>query len=114
MEYIICGYEFFVVACTISLFIGAYQFVVAAIRDIRHILHSINHKSQTIGNPASECMTLFFEYIRAHVAIKQLSSIQIKALMVFAKRKTTHFLFTVKNRRYSVDPKRIVQNFSPF
>lgn len=76
-EYVILGYDFFVVACTIALGIGAFWFAISATKDIQRILHAFMHKAKTNQIQANELKILLAEFIDSHVAIKQLS-IQFK------------------------------------
>lgn len=73
IEYITCGYEFFTVACTLSVVIGSYWVSISATKEIQHILHSINDKTRANENHPNEFGILFAEFIDAHAAVKQLS-----------------------------------------
>lgn len=73
IEYIICGYEFFTAACTLAVVIGSYWVAISATREIRRILHSINHKTRANKNLSNEIKVLFAEFIDAHASVKQLS-----------------------------------------
>lgn len=73
IEYIMLGYEFFIVACSLELGIGANIFAISIIEEIRRILHSMNRKAHLKKNKSNKLKTLFLEYIHAHAAIKQLS-----------------------------------------
>lgn len=72
-EYIVFGYEYFLDACTLALGIGAYWFVIALIKEIQHILQSINEKAQANLNQSEVLMVLFTEFIDIHEIVKQLS-----------------------------------------
>lgn len=77
VQYIICGYEFFLIACSLALFIGLNWFIVAVIKEIRRILHEINKKAQANANQPSKLMELFSEFIYTHSILKQLSIISM-------------------------------------
>lgn len=75
LEYIIYGYELFVIACTVTIGIGAFLFAMSVAEEIQSILHSINAEIQANENISSdELKTLFIEYIDVHANVKQLST----------------------------------------
>lgn len=73
LQYIIWGYEHFIIACTLSLGIGAFWLTVSITRELQNILHTINNEAQANQKPTNELKILFSEYISAHAAIKRLS-----------------------------------------
>lgn len=90
LEYITLAYEYFVIACTLSLGIGAYWIATSATKDIqKHILHSINETARENGNQLSELKNLLSEYNEAHAAIKQLST--AGCCFLFKKRQIFYF-----------------------
>lgn len=70
-EYILVGYQCFIVACTLSLFIGVFWFVISAIEEFQHILSIINDKAQANVDQSNELKILFREFIDAHGITKQ-------------------------------------------
>lgn len=73
VEYIIIGHEYFVIACTLGLGIGAFWFAVSATKEIRHTLNLINNEVKAKTNHSVELKILFSEFINAHATVKQLS-----------------------------------------
>lgn len=73
ITYIIVGYAYFIVACTITLGIGAYCFVISATTEVQHILHSIHRKAHLNGSQSSKLNVLLPKYIHAHRIVIQLS-----------------------------------------
>lgn len=71
IDYIIMGYAYFTVACTVTLGIGAYCFVISATEEVQRILHSIHQKAHS--NQSSALNILLPKYIHAHRIVKQLS-----------------------------------------
>lgn len=87
-ECIIVGYEFITIACTLSFAIGVFWLTVSTIREIQHILHSINAKAQAKKNQRMKLKVLFSELIDTHVGIKQLS--------IFVRHSNFSFLILLK------------------
>lgn len=78
-EYIIFGYEIFVIACIMSLGIGIFWFIISSTKNLRSILHEISGhrtrtRTKTEGNQLNR-HELFAEFIYAHNDIKQLSEV---------------------------------------
>lgn len=99
LEYILCGYEYFVVACTLALGIGSYWLEVSATKIIQRILHTINNKARANKNQLNELKILFKEYIDTHAIVKQLSTyynlLKVEKIIKFWNMKlviTTHVL----------------------
>lgn len=76
MEYIIFGYEYFVVACAISLGIGIYWFITSSTKRTRHIVHKMNDYSARTDGKHVNRFKLFADFIYAHQDMKQLSEIE--------------------------------------
>lgn len=75
ITYIIVCYAYIVIACTVTLGIGAFCYVISATKEIQRILNSINHNAHPNENHVNELKILFSEYIHAHRVAKQLSRI---------------------------------------
>lgn len=74
LEYIIWTYEYFIVACTLSLAIGGYWFAISATKEIQHTLHLINDAAQANDVcQSNELKLLIAEFIYAHGVVKKLS-----------------------------------------
>lgn len=73
IEYVLFGYECVIVACTLSLGIGACDFAISITKEIQRILRAINNEAHADDNRLNEMKILFSEYIYAHAAIKKLS-----------------------------------------
>lgn len=73
VEYIILGFEFSVIACTLALGIGAYCFGISAIKEIERLFNLINDEACGNENQPKELKASFSECIEAHVIVKQLS-----------------------------------------
>lgn len=64
----------FVVACSLSLGIGAYWLAISGTKEIQRVLHLINDKTEPNENQRNDEMrTSLSEYIYAHAIAKQLS-----------------------------------------
>lgn len=74
LEYIIWGYENFVVTSTLALGIGAYLFAIFATKEIQRGLHLINDKAHQNGHQSNELKILITDFIFDHGALKQLST----------------------------------------
>lgn len=76
LEYIILAYEYFIIACTLALGIGAFWFGISVTKEIQRILHSLNEKAQTNGNrnQSIRLKRLLSKFIDTHAAVKQLST----------------------------------------
>lgn len=72
-EYITIGNEFFVIACTLNLAIGAFWFAISLTKQFQHILYLINEKAHANENQSNELKVLFSEFVYAHGTIIQLS-----------------------------------------
>lgn len=70
LEYIGIGYCFFIIACVLTLAIGAFWFVVSMISEIKRILRSTDDKAHTNVIHLIE----FTEFIDNHGTMKMLSS----------------------------------------
>lgn len=68
------GYEIFVVACTVTVGVGAYWFAMAVAHEIQCILHSINDKiHEENWSQPDELTILLREFIDTHGNLKQFS-----------------------------------------
>lgn len=72
IQFIIVAYEFFVIACTLSLAIGAFWFAISSTVDIKQIVHSVDKK---VKQKRSERKMIkeFCTFIHMHSVVKQLS-----------------------------------------
>lgn len=77
VEYVIFGYECFIIACVLSFGIGAIWLIISVTKEIRHTLHSINDVGQENKIKSNELKRLFSEYFHTYAAIKQLSILEI-------------------------------------
>lgn len=74
LEYGMCAYELFIVACTLSLGIGAFWFAISATTQFQHYLPMINDKASTgVNGQSHEFKILFSAFIDSHGVVKQLS-----------------------------------------
>lgn len=73
IEYIILGYEYFVVACILALGTGAFLFAISTTKDFQRSTPVINTKTKRKGNQLNELNTFFSEFIYSLGAVKQLS-----------------------------------------
>lgn len=72
IQFIIVAYEFFVIACTLSLAIGAFWFAISATKEIKRIVNSIDENTEHKGG--EEIMFKEFStFIHMHSIVKQLS-----------------------------------------
>lgn len=98
IEYVICGYEFFIVAFTLALGIGVFWFGIAVIKELKRIIHSMNNKTKANKSQLNELKVLFSEYIHTHAAIKQLSAFQ--------------FFKNSKDQLESIESFRLIHDFA--
>lgn len=107
LEYVFASYEYFVIACTLALGIGAFWVAMSLTKEIKRIVHSINHKTKAKMSQSHELMHLFLEFVDAHAAVKQLS-IYINLSMKYVrmccgevciKNITAHLYFLVPAHR---------------
>lgn len=73
IEYIMFGYGFFAIACTLALGIGAFWFAITASKEIRLILHSINDEAHAKKRQPNKTKELISKYVDIHSAVKQFS-----------------------------------------
>lgn len=73
LEYIIFGYEYFVVAVLASFGIGSYYIAISIIKEHQRILNRINDEAHANGNQLKELKKLIAEFIHAHGFVKELS-----------------------------------------
>lgn len=66
------GYEFVIVACTLSLGIGGYNFAISISKEIQRILLTINNEAHA-DSRLNEIKNILSEYIHVTAAIKKLS-----------------------------------------
>lgn len=74
IEYLLIGYEYFIIACTLSLGIGAFWLAIPATQEIQHILHLINDEVYANENQSNELKLLFSDFVNIHGIAKQLSN----------------------------------------
>lgn len=74
VEYIIFSYAYFVIACTLSLRIGAYWLSMSVTKEIRRILRSINRMAQIEKRQSKGLKLSLSEFIYSHATMIQLSS----------------------------------------
>lgn len=70
-EYVIFGYEYCVIACSLALGMGIFWFAISVTKEIQHTLHSINRKTRANKLRPNQMKILFMEFIHAHAAIKR-------------------------------------------
>lgn len=75
LEYIMYGYDCFIIACTLALGVGAFWFAACACKEIQHILNLINAKAHAKKHRNDELKVFFEEFINTHLTVKQLSMI---------------------------------------
>lgn len=75
-EYIIIGYEFFVVECNVALSVGVAWLIISTTKELKRCLHKINGKTRANAIKPNELKLLFTEFIHAHATTKQLSIFQ--------------------------------------
>lgn len=77
LEYILIGWEYFVIACNVGLFIGMFRIAISVTKETQRILQSINDEANanTTANQSNKLKILLFEHIHAHTAIKRFSTI---------------------------------------
>lgn len=74
LEYVILGYEYFIVACIVAVGIGSFLFAISITKVFQSVLHdSINDKTDANTIQSNEMMILLSEFIDAHGFAKQLS-----------------------------------------
>lgn len=83
LEYIMLGFDFFIVACSLTLGIASYCFAIAIIEELQRMLHSISGKAPTNGKQSNKLKELFTQFIDAHGLMTQLS---------------THFSFEIREK----------------
>lgn len=74
LEYIVIGYEFFVIACTLAFAVGIIWFVISTIEEFKSCLHRINRTAQVNDIEPNKLKILFTQFIYAHGTINQLSN----------------------------------------
>lgn len=72
-EYIIVGYEYLVIACTLALGSGAFWYAVSATKEFKRILYSVSDQAREKENRTNEMKMLIAEFIYSHGIVKQLS-----------------------------------------
>lgn len=76
LQYIIVGYELSVIACMLSLGIGAFMFAIASTEEINRSLNDFNKVMNGDGQGSSDNRSYFLEqfstFIVAHSTVKQL------------------------------------------
>lgn len=74
LEYLGFGYQYSIIACTLTYGIGIFSITISVTKEIQRILHSVNHKAQAKKVQFIKLRTLIFEYIDTHGAVKQFSA----------------------------------------
>lgn len=77
------GFDFFIVACSLTLGSASYCFAIAIIEELQRMLHSISGKAPTNGKLSNKLKELFTQFIDAHGLMTQLS---------------THFFFEIPEK----------------
>lgn len=85
LEYIMLGFNLFLISCTLSLGIGFYCFSISLTKEIQCMLHTINDKAQAKKNQSNDLRALFSDYIDNHSIVKQLSCISFNVLNMNAR-----------------------------
>lgn len=67
------AYMYSMIACTVSLGIGAFLCAISGTEEIQRILKKIHDKTRTVDNHLNEMKFLLSEFIDMHAAMKQLS-----------------------------------------
>lgn len=98
-EYIILGYQLFIVACTLALGVGAFVFATSISKEIQRILHSINYEARRNERQSNGLEVLFFEYLGAHGFVKQLSMLNTHYQILLSKN---HFFTIVHHRHLAI------------
>lgn len=73
LEYVAFGYNYVVIASTLSFGIGLYRLAISSTKDFQDFLRIINDNAHTNQNQSNELEVLFAEYVDTHATIKQLS-----------------------------------------
>lgn len=73
VEYIIYGYEYLILSCTLGLAIGGFWLSIQTTKEIQRLLRLINDKAQTNKIQSNEFKALFAEYVHGSGTVKQLS-----------------------------------------
>lgn len=73
LQYIIISYELYVIACVLSLAVGAYLFAIAATNEIESGIHDINESTQIKPKNRLNFLQQFSIFISVHSTVKQLS-----------------------------------------
>ena len=73
LEYIIFVYAYFIIACTLSLAMGAFWFAISGTEEFQRFSTIINAKAQANLNQIMKIKTSFTEFFEAHGIVKQLS-----------------------------------------
>lgn len=73
LQYLMVVYEYVIFACTLSLGIGAFCWVISATTEIRRILHKIRNEAKANNCQPNEMKLFLSEFIYAHVIAKKLS-----------------------------------------
>lgn len=79
-EYIICGYEFYVITCVLPLALAVFWYTISITKELHRILKSIDASAQDKVTHSSELKTLFSEFIDTYASIKQLSRFYLEFL----------------------------------
>lgn len=73
IQFGIVAYEFFVIACTLSLAISAFWFATSATKEIERIVHSIDDENVKHKRSDEILFKEFSAFIHIHSVVKQLS-----------------------------------------
>lgn len=73
LQFIIIEYQYIILACTLSLGMGAFCCAISVTNEIRRILHIFHAKTQANEIQSNELELLLSEFINAHTVVKQLS-----------------------------------------
>lgn len=75
LEYIMLGFNLFIVSCTLALGIGAFWFAISLTKETQCMLHAIDAEAKSRKARSKDLKTLFSKYINNHGIMKQFSSI---------------------------------------
>lgn len=73
VEYIIYGYEYLILACTLGLGIGGFWLTIRTTKEIQRLLHITNNKAHVNDNQSNELKAILSEYAHGLGTVKQLS-----------------------------------------
>lgn len=76
IEYIMLACQYFAVACTLGLGIGAFSFATATIKEIQRIAPTFNDEAKANVNLSNKLKAFMSEFIDGHGTVKKLRSFE--------------------------------------